>query len=117
MRVQNGNAFQPVEVTLGRTSGDFVEVDNGLFEGDAIATQRATQLYAQSLRGGTKPSEPDKTVETSPSNGSSLPWWTMLIVGGISGGAIAATSFWLGRRSSTKMVIIREPSTVEHTDR
>ena len=114
--VQNGSTFQPVEVELGRTSGDFVEVTNGLFEGDAIATQRATQLYAQSLRGGTKSSEPDKTVETSPSNGSSLPWWAMLAVGGISGGAIAATAFWLGRRSSTKMVIIREPSIVEHTD-
>ncbi len=115
--VQNGSTFQPVEVELGRTSGDFVEIDNGLFEGDAIATQRATQLYAQSLRGGSTPSEPDKTVEISPSNGSFLPWWVMLGLGGVGGGAITASAFWLGRRSNTKMVIIREPSTVEQTDR
>jgi len=31
-----------------------------------------TQLYAQSLRGGRTPSEPDKIVETSPSNDSFL---------------------------------------------
>ncbi len=49
--VQNGDAFQPVEVTLGQTSGDMVEVKTGLFEGDLAVTQRAPQLYAQSLRG------------------------------------------------------------------
>ncbi|HEY9822945.1 MAG TPA: efflux RND transporter periplasmic adaptor subunit, partial [Candidatus Sericytochromatia bacterium] len=38
--VQNGNAFQPVEVTLGQTSGDMVEVKTGLFEGDLVVTQR-----------------------------------------------------------------------------
>ncbi|NJR74447.1 MAG: efflux RND transporter periplasmic adaptor subunit [Scytonema sp. CRU_2_7] len=52
--VQNGNAYQPVELTLGQTSGDMVEVKSGLFEGDLIVTQRAPQLYAQSLRGGGK---------------------------------------------------------------
>jgi len=30
--VRNGNAFEPVEVTLGRTAGDQVEVLSGLFE-------------------------------------------------------------------------------------
>ncbi|PMB50861.1 efflux transporter periplasmic adaptor subunit, partial [Fischerella thermalis CCMEE 5205] len=49
--VQNGNAFQAAEVSLGQTSGDMVEVKSGLFEGDMIVTQRAPQLYAQSLRG------------------------------------------------------------------
>ena len=56
--VQNGNAFQPTEVTLGQTAGNMVEVKAGLFEGDMIVTQRAPQLYAQSLRGGSaKPGE------------------------------------------------------------
>jgi membrane fusion protein, heavy metal efflux system len=50
--LQNGDSFQSVEVTLGQTSGDLVEVKSGLFEGDLIVTQRAPQLYAQSLRGG-----------------------------------------------------------------
>jgi membrane fusion protein, heavy metal efflux system len=116
--VQNGNAFQPVEVTLGRTSGHYVEVDNGLFAGDAIATQRATQLYAQSLRGSSKPTEiaskPNEVKESS----FSPPVWTMLLTGAIAGGGIVATAFWLGRRSGTKMVILREPSsTSELIDR
>ncbi|MDF2388412.1 efflux RND transporter periplasmic adaptor subunit, partial [Nostoc ellipsosporum NOK] len=34
--LENGNAFQAVEVTLGQTSGDMVEVKSGLFEGDMI---------------------------------------------------------------------------------
>ncbi len=106
--VQNGNTFQPVEVTLGRTSGDFVEVDNGLFAGDAIATQRATQLYAQSLRGGSKPTESEPKPEQVKE--SSFPLWTMLLAGAIGGGGIVATAFWLGRRSGTKIVILREPS-------
>ncbi len=56
--VQNGNAFQPTEVTLGQTAGNMVEVKAGLFEGDMIVTQRAPQLYAQSLRSGSaKPGE------------------------------------------------------------
>jgi membrane fusion protein, heavy metal efflux system len=107
--VQNGNAFQPVEVTLGRTSGDFVEVDNGLFAGDAIATQRATQLYAQSLRGGSKPSESQTKPEQVKESSFSFPSWTMLVTGAIGGGGIVTTAFWLGRRSGKKIVILREP--------
>jgi membrane fusion protein, heavy metal efflux system len=123
--VQNGNDFQPVEVVLGRTSGDFVEVDNGLFEGDAIATQRATQLYAQSLR-GSKPTESTSKPEQVKESSFSPPVWTMLLTGAIAGGGIVATAFWLGRRlptarqslTGTKMVILREPSsTSELIDR
>lgn len=47
--VQNGNRFQPVEVTLGRRAGNLIEVESGLFDGDRVVTQRANQLYAQSL--------------------------------------------------------------------
>ncbi len=50
--IQNGNAYQSAEVTLGQTSGDRVEVKSGLFDGDHVVTQGAMQLYAQSLRGG-----------------------------------------------------------------
>lgn len=93
--VQNGNAFQQTEVTLGRESGDFVEVKNGLFDGDKIVTQRAPQLYAQSLRGGST-ADPDRdrgaeTPATNPNTGQ-LPWWIMVPVGG----AIAAGTFWAG---------------------
>jgi cobalt-zinc-cadmium efflux system membrane fusion protein len=104
--VQNGNAFQPIEVTLGQTSGDMVEVKTGLFEGDLVVTQRATQLYAQSLRGGSKKPEA-KSAAPAPSQatnsskiGSQLPWWLVGTAGGV---AIAVGSFWLGRRTKPQV--------------
>jgi cobalt-zinc-cadmium efflux system membrane fusion protein len=51
--VQNGNSFRPVELTLGETAGDRVEVKTGLFAGDRVVTRGVMSLYAQSLRGGT----------------------------------------------------------------
>ncbi|HEY9604018.1 MAG TPA: efflux RND transporter periplasmic adaptor subunit, partial [Allocoleopsis sp.] len=100
--LQNGNAFQPVEVTLGQTSGDMVEVKTGLFEGDLVVTQRAPQLYAQSLRGGSKPSESEQKRVATPqmterkTNSFPVPWWLVGTTGGV---AIASGAFWLGRRS------------------
>ena len=106
--VQNGKSYQPVDVTLGKTSGDLVEVTSGLFEGDRIVTQRANQLYAQSLRGDNKPKD-DHSNAIKPDVSIQNNWWLMLLVGGVGGGAIVAIAFWLGRRSGTKMVILREP--------
>jgi cobalt-zinc-cadmium efflux system membrane fusion protein len=107
--VQNGqNSYQPVEVTLGQTFGDLVEVKSGLFEGDEIVTSGATMLYAQSLRGGGKAKVEEKPsqVESTPLANLSvndLPWWVFLPVGG----AIAIGAFWIGRRSTP---ISRQPS-------
>jgi membrane fusion protein, heavy metal efflux system len=106
--IQNGNAYQATEVTLGQTSGDMVEVKTGLFEGDIIVTQRATQLYAQSLRGGTKKAEDNHEEETQV-KGNSLPapWW-LLAAGGstvIAVGAFAAGNFWSSRRQRQDLVI------------
>ena len=91
--VQNGNAYQAVEIELGQTAGDLVEVKSGLFEGDLIVTQRAPQLYAQSLRGGSKPSKDEAKKEATPKvaevNFNNLPvsfWWTGI------GGAVAIAS-------------------------
>ncbi len=109
--VQNGNAFQPVEVTLGQTSGDMVEVKTGLFEGDSIVTQRAPQLYAQSLRGGSKPSENEQKKAAIPqmterqTDSFSVPWWLVGMAGGGAGVAIASVSFWLGRRTKNELVL------------
>ncbi|MEG5036035.1 efflux RND transporter periplasmic adaptor subunit [Microcoleus sp. AT3-D2] len=98
--VQNGNAYQAVEIELGQTAGDLVEVKRGLFEGDLIVTQRAPQLYAQSLRGGSdKHSEDEEKKEATPKatevNFNNLPvslWWA-----GIGGGiAIASLTFTAG---------------------
>ncbi|NMG22714.1 efflux RND transporter periplasmic adaptor subunit, partial [Brasilonema bromeliae] len=105
--VQNGNAFQATEVTLGQTSGDMVEVKTGLFEGDMIVTQRAPQLYAQSLRGGTKPTEGEKK-EAQPAQKTEVktpnlpvPLWLLLSGGGA---AIAAVGFLAGRRTKRQEV-------------
>ncbi|GAB1543861.1 efflux RND transporter periplasmic adaptor subunit [Scytonema sp. NUACC21] len=118
--VQSGNTYQPVEVTLGQTSGDMVEVKTGLFEGDLVVTQRATQLYAQSLRGGGKTGEREskEAGEQRASSNSSMPLW--LGVGG--GGAIAtlafmAGAFWSDRRTkpqpSAKFSVLPEEAPTE----
>jgi membrane fusion protein, heavy metal efflux system len=102
--VKNGDAFQAVEVELGQTSGDLVEIKRGLFEGDAIVTQRAPQLYAQSLRGSNQQSKSEDKkgeitkVKEASFNSFSVPLWA-----GIGGGvAIASLTFaagvWWGNR-------------------
>jgi cobalt-zinc-cadmium efflux system membrane fusion protein len=113
--VQNGTKYQPVEVKLGRTSSDLVEIQDGLFEGDLVVTQRANQIYAQSLRGDAQenksnPNDHNHDSEKNVAN-TSQGWLVIAIaLGAIGGGAIVALAFWLGRRSGTKMVILREPS-------
>ncbi|ODG97547.1 efflux transporter periplasmic adaptor subunit [Nostoc sp. KVJ20] len=110
--IQNGNAFQSAEVTLGQTSGDMVEVKTGLFEGDAIVTQRAPQLYAQSLRGDSKPEEEHNEESGShaeetevKTNSFPVPLW--LTAGG--GAALATVAFmggafWSNRRTRSRLV-------------
>ncbi len=100
--VQNGNAFQAADVTFGRTTGDLIEVKTGLFAGDMVVTQRGTQLYAQSLRGGGEKSDADggkheegdgDKHEEAPakSNGLVIPPWLLPVGGGailVTGGAL-----------------------------
>ncbi len=100
--VKNGSAYQSVEVTLGKTAGEWVEVQNGLFEGDMIVTQRAAQLYTQSLRGGSAKPEAEatgaeSTAETNAVN--TLPWWIFAISGtAIAASTFAAGTWWASRR-------------------
>ncbi|AFZ10638.1 efflux RND transporter periplasmic adaptor subunit [Microcoleus sp. F8-D3] len=115
--VKNGNAFQSVEVTLGQKSGDLVEVKSGLFEKDLIVTQRAPQLYAQSLRGGSKPKEGGETdghseekkgnSEVKDAKANSLP--PLGLIGVVGGGvfgtaAFIAGAFWNRRRTRSRLV-------------
>jgi membrane fusion protein, heavy metal efflux system len=95
--VKNGNTYQAIEVTLGDTFGDLVEIRAGLFTGDEVVTQRAPQLYAQALKGGGESDHSDEPkAETSEKNApiasSPLPalWWLPV------GGFIAGGMFWLG---------------------
>ncbi|TVQ06281.1 MAG: efflux RND transporter periplasmic adaptor subunit [Leptolyngbya sp. DLM2.Bin27] len=91
--VQNGEAFEPVEVTVGRRAGDQVEIQSGLFEGDQVVVQGALQLYAQSLRGGGEAAASEETDLVRA--GFSVPSWGW----GLGGAAIAVTAFYFGRRS------------------
>jgi membrane fusion protein, heavy metal efflux system len=92
--VQNGSAFQPVEVVLGRESGTWVEVKNGLFDGDRIVTQRAPQLYAQSLRGGNQSADDHGAPKAAPASNSqpAIPGWVAIPAGG----ALMTGMFWAG---------------------
>lgn len=95
--VQNGDNFEPVEVTPGRMARNLVEIESGLFDGDRIVTQRANQLYAQSLRG--KPAEPEETdATTEPTLENPLPRWVMAVGGGAIIAGIFAAGVWAGRR-------------------
>lgn len=105
--VQNGGAFEPVEVELGRTVGNLVEVKDGVFPGDLVVTERAFQLRAQSLKGdfaaeesaagSLKPDQPgaDRATAGAPANGATaLPGWAWAL------GAVAfsALAFFAGTR-------------------
>jgi cobalt-zinc-cadmium efflux system membrane fusion protein len=115
--VQNGNSFQPVDVTLGKRAGNWVEVQNGLFEGDRVVTQRANQLYAQSLRGGS--AEPEDAEAPPPSEtsaaGEALPWW-ILIPGSamLAIGTFVAGAFWSNCRTRRRFASTR--SQLEHLE-
>ncbi|WGV24997.1 efflux RND transporter periplasmic adaptor subunit [Halotia branconii] len=108
--VQNGNAYQPVEVTLGQTSGDMVAVKTGLFEGDLIVTQRAPQLYAQSLRGGSKPEQDEARETPAQTTENKTPYLLWLLgVGGVAvtaALAFMAGAFWNGRHNKSQQLLL-----------
>jgi membrane fusion protein, heavy metal efflux system len=116
--VQNGQAFQSTAVKLGQESGDIIEITEGLFDGDQVVTQRAPQLYTQSLRGDAKASTAaEKMPPAAGFNGFALPWWTA--VG--AGGAIVAGTFWAGtawaaRRPRSPQLVIAKARSPHSSD-
>jgi membrane fusion protein, heavy metal efflux system len=98
--VKSGDGYQPTTVTLGKTVGDLVEVKTGLFEGDLVVSQRAPQLYAQSLK--SKPAHEhgeDKPAASSQTSINQIPPY--LILGLVPAtGILMGGVFWLGRRSN-----------------
>lgn len=101
-----GASYKPVEVTLGRTAGDLIEVKSGLKDGDRVVTQGTTLLYAQSLRGGGTPAgEADhdeaEKKQAAATSGGMVPWW--LIIPGMA--AIATGTFYWGRRSKPPAIL------------
>jgi cobalt-zinc-cadmium efflux system membrane fusion protein len=107
--VKNGKSYQPVDVILGKTSGDLVEVTSGLFEGDRIVTQRANQLYAQSLRGDNKSNHDhrDNNSASVSNPQSSIPWWVVIPVGGvIMAGTFGTGMLWADRRKRKEFLLM-----------
>ncbi len=98
--VQNGNAYQAVEVALGRTSGDWVEVTKGLFDGDLVVTQRANQLQAQSLRGSNSAEAGHEDHGAETTSALPIPWWAIAA----GGGAIVVGTFLGGMYVATRRV-------------
>jgi membrane fusion protein, heavy metal efflux system len=95
--VKSGDGYQPTTVTLGQTVGNLVEVKAGLFAGDLVVSQRAPQLYAQSLK--SKPvSEHGVAAKPNAASQSQIPpylgWGLVPVIGMLGGGA-----FLLGKRS------------------
>jgi membrane fusion protein, heavy metal efflux system len=102
--VKSGDGYQPTTVTLGQTVGDLVEVKTGLFAGDSVVTQRAPQLYAQSLKSKPASEHGDvKPAVSSQSPVSQIPpylvWGLVPAVGMVGGGA-----FLLGKRSERNAI-------------
>lgn len=110
--VENGTQFQPVKVSLGKQVGQWVEVKTGLFEGDRIVTQRANQLYAQSLRSGGAESDahPEAEEQAPASVSLPIPWWAIALGGGALGlGTFAAGMLW-SKRSPLSAPVIQDHS-------
>jgi membrane fusion protein, heavy metal efflux system len=116
--VQNGKSFQSTDVTLGRESGELIEVTNGLLDGDQVVTQRAPQLYAQSLRGGghSDSATPSPVAQAAVSD----PVKALLPIGGALIGIIgfAGATFWAGsvwgRRRDRTALIQLQPDRPNH---
>jgi membrane fusion protein, heavy metal efflux system len=97
--VQNGDAFEPVQVTLGQNDGPWIEVKDGVFPGDKVVSERAFQLRAQALKGGTpaeKPTEANqdlgKKTDQQPFSVQVPVWW------GLGGVLLLLGAFFAGMR-------------------
>jgi membrane fusion protein, heavy metal efflux system len=103
-------------------SGDLVEIKSGLFDGDIVVVQRATQLYAQSLRGGApKEEEKPETSASAPSSGVNLqslalPWWGWVPLGGaIATSTFLAGTYWAKRPSRKRNASVSDENPFELT--
>jgi membrane fusion protein, heavy metal efflux system len=97
--VQNGDAFEPVQVTLGQSNGPWIEVKDGVFPGDKVVSERAFQLRAQALKGGTPAEKPTqanqdlgKKTDQQPFSVQVPVWW------GLGGVLLLLGAFFAGMR-------------------
>ncbi len=81
--VQNGNAFEAVKATFGQTFGDMIEVKTGLVDGNLVVTQRANQLYAQSLQSIKKKQQNHEEEIQAKTRIFSIIFTSTIIIGGL----------------------------------
>ena len=116
--VQNGEQFEPTDVEVGQTIGDLVEVKKGLFDGDKVVTQRANQLYTQSISGGGSAGADDghgAEGEAKGAKGLELPSWLMLAGGSVAvGGAFFGGMAIAGRRKSELLPVSLTDYSTQH---
>jgi membrane fusion protein, heavy metal efflux system len=108
--VQNDNTYQAVNVQLGQTVGDLVEVKSGLFAGDQVVTQRAMQIYAQSLKAPVHNHGYGEGAKTSAPGGWKMPspWWLAIPGTLVTGGA-----WWLMKKRQDNYIDVEEALQVE----
>ena len=105
--VQNGEAFEPTDVEIGQTIGNFIEVRKGLFDGDKVVTQRANQLYTQSLSGsgGEEPKDEHGSEEKQAGSGFTVPNWIVLA----GSGTLVAVAFFGGMTVASRKNFKKNP--------
>jgi cation efflux system membrane fusion protein len=62
--VQYENFYEPVDVTVGATQGNLIEITDGLSVGEQLVTQGSLTLYAESRKTQTTEAESAATVTT-----------------------------------------------------
>lgn len=99
--VQQADQYQPVEVTLGQSSENWVEVKQGLKDGDRIVTDGITLLTGQLLGGSGSAADDDKPKQADHDQTDELQrlWWLIFPVG-----SAIAVAFWAGRRTRSSLL-------------
>jgi membrane fusion protein, heavy metal efflux system len=111
--IQNENTYQAVTVELGQTVGDLVEVKSGLFAGDQVVTQRAMQIYAQSLKAPAhdEHGHEEGAAKTSAPGGWKMPspWWLAVPGTLVTGGG----AWWFMKKRQDDDIDVEEALQVE----
>jgi membrane fusion protein, heavy metal efflux system len=112
--IKSGDGYQPTTVTIGQIVGDLVEVKAGLFAGDLVVSQRAPQLYAQSLKSKSASehgaaAKPDAASQTPVSQMPAYLGWGLVPATGI----LVGGAFWLGKKSERNATKSIDPSESE----
>jgi len=93
--------YQAIEVTLGESFSDWVEIEQELSPGDSVVVEGANMLYAQSLRGGSttdSQNDDDHNHDHQEEMSTLSDSWRVFGIGGF----IAVSAFMLGRSSQKK---------------